>query len=57
MSDWCILYVNDIYYMWMMKACMNLMSYIQDNVWDVVYWYIKYEKTMVNKYPIVSLMI
>jgi len=57
MSDWYTLYMNDMCCMWMMKACMNLMSYKLDNVWDVVDWYIRYEKPIFNRDHLTSLLI
>jgi len=56
MSDWYALYVNDMCFMCLMNVCMNLMSYIQGNVWDIVFWYIKYEKPTIRD-PLASWMI
>jgi len=48
--EWNVLYMND-------ENCMKLMSYIWDNVWVIVWWYIEYEKSMFNRDPLASLMI
>ena len=48
--EWYVLYTNDV-------NSMKLMSYIWDNVWVVVWWYVKYEKPMFNGDPLASLMI
>ena len=50
MIEWYVLYMN-------YENCMKLMSYIWDNVWVVIWWYIKYEKPMFNGDPMTSLMI